>query len=43
MMMNWFAFFPGLAKDEAVGGDKTGFVNPGQKVEASTLAARASP
>ncbi|MDJ0970984.1 MAG: extracellular solute-binding protein [Kiloniellales bacterium] len=38
MMMNWFAFFPGLAKDEAVGGDKTGFfVNPGQKIEASTL------
>ncbi|MBX2855434.1 MAG: extracellular solute-binding protein [Rhodobacteraceae bacterium] len=38
MMMNWFAFWPGLAKDEAVGGDVTGyFVNPGQNVEASTL------
>ncbi|WP_299619267.1 ABC transporter substrate-binding protein [Pelagibius sp.] len=38
MAMNWFAFFPGLHKDEQVGGDKIGFfVNPGQKVEASTL------
>ncbi|MBA5776670.1 extracellular solute-binding protein [Stappia sp. F7233] len=38
MAMNWFAFFPGLYKDEQVGGDKIGFfVNPGQKVEASTL------
>jgi multiple sugar transport system substrate-binding protein len=38
MMMNWFAFFPGLHKDPVVGGDKIGFfVNPGQKVEASTL------
>jgi multiple sugar transport system substrate-binding protein len=38
MMMNWFAFFPGLHKDEKVGGDRIGFfVNPGQKVEASTL------
>lgn len=38
MMMNWFAFFPGLYKDPNVGGDKIGFfVNPGQKVEASTL------
>jgi len=38
MQMNWFAFFPGIAKDEAVGGDKSGFfVNPMQKVEASTL------
>ncbi len=37
MQMNWFAFFPGLYKDEKVGGDKIGFfVNPGQKVEAST-------
>jgi multiple sugar transport system substrate-binding protein len=37
MMMNWFAFMPGMAKDEKVG-DKTGFfVNPGQKVAASTL------
>ncbi len=38
MAMNWFAFFPGLSKDEQVGGDRIGFfVNPGQKVEASTL------
>src|SRR4026208_2293269 len=38
LQMNWFAFFPGLYKDENVGGDKIGFfVNPGQKVEASTL------
>ncbi len=38
MQMNWFAFFPGIVKDEDVGGDKSGFfVNPGQKVEASTL------
>jgi multiple sugar transport system substrate-binding protein len=38
MQMNWFAFFPGLAKDPNVGGDKIGFfVNPAQKVEASTL------
>ncbi|MGI9334056.1 MAG: ABC transporter substrate-binding protein [Gammaproteobacteria bacterium] len=38
MAMNWFAFFPGLHKDEKVGGDKIGFfVNPAQKVEASTL------
>ena len=30
MMMNWFAFMPGMAKDETVG-SKTGyFVNPGQ-------------
>jgi multiple sugar transport system substrate-binding protein len=30
MQMNWFAFFPGLFKDPAVGGDKIGFfVNPG--------------
>ena len=30
MQMNWFAFFPGLSKDEKVGGDKIGFfVNPG--------------
>ena len=45
MMMNWFAFFPGLYKDEKVGGDKIGFfVNPGQKVEAlARSAARASP
>lgn len=38
MQMNFFAFFPGIAKDEAVGGDKSGFfVNPSQKVAASTL------
>jgi len=38
MQMNWFAFFPGIAKDEDVGGDKSGFfVNPRQNVEASTL------
>lgn len=38
MQMNWFAFFPGLYKDENVGGDKIGFfVNPAEKVAASTL------
>ncbi|MCY4459246.1 MAG: extracellular solute-binding protein [Albidovulum sp.] len=38
MQMNWFAFFPGIAKDEVVGGDISGFfVNPGQNIEASTL------
>ncbi len=38
MQMNWFAFFPGIAKDEDVGGDRSGFfVNPPQKIEASTL------
>jgi len=38
MMMNWFAFFPGLYKDEKVGGSHIGFfVNPRQKVAASTL------
>ena len=38
MAMNWFAFFPGLAKDENVGGDKIGFfVNPKQATAASTL------
>ncbi len=32
MQMNWFAFFPGLAKDPAVGGDKIGFFsNPSDK------------
>jgi len=36
--MNWFAFFPGLSKDEQVGGDRIGFfANPGQNIEASTL------
>ena len=38
MQMNWFAFFPGIAKDEVVGGDVSGFfVNPPQNIEASTL------
>jgi multiple sugar transport system substrate-binding protein len=38
MQMNWFAFFPGIAKDPDVGGAKSGFfVNPSQKVAASTL------
>jgi multiple sugar transport system substrate-binding protein len=38
MMMNWFAFWPGMYKDENVGGDKIGFfVNPGEKMAASTL------
>jgi multiple sugar transport system substrate-binding protein len=38
MQMNWFAFFPGIMKDENVGGDKSGFfVNPAQNVAASTL------
>lgn len=38
MMMNWFAFFPGLYKDEKVGGERIGFfVNPMEKVKASPL------
>ena len=37
MMMNWFAFMPGMAKDEKVGKVTGFFVNPGQKVSASTL------
>ncbi len=38
MMMNWFAFFPGLYKDPGVGGEKIGFfVNPGQKLRATQL------
>jgi multiple sugar transport system substrate-binding protein len=38
IQMNWFAFMPGIYKDEDVGGEKSGFfVNPAQKVEASTL------
>lgn len=37
MMMNWFAFMPGMAKDENVGKVTGFFVNPGEKVEASTL------
>ncbi len=44
MMMNWFAFFPGLYKDPNVGGDKIGFfVNPaGPRARARSSAARAS-
>lgn len=38
MQMNWFAFMPGIVKDEDVGGDRSGFfVNPPQNVAASTL------
>ncbi len=37
MGMNWFAFFPGLAQDAALEGKIDFFVNPGQKVAASTL------
>jgi len=38
MAMNWFAFFPGLYADEAVGGDKIDFfVNPPQNQAGSTL------
>jgi multiple sugar transport system substrate-binding protein len=38
MMMNWFAFFPGLHKDPNVGGDKIGFfVNPADKTKGSQL------
>jgi multiple sugar transport system substrate-binding protein len=38
MQMNWFAFFPGLFKDQNVGGERIGFfVNPRQNVDASTL------
>ena len=38
MAMNWFAFFPGLAADPDVGGDKIGFfVNPSAATAASTL------
>jgi len=38
MQMNWFAFFPGIAKDEVVGGDVSGFFsNPPQQTEGSTL------
>ena len=37
MGMNWFAFFPGLAQDEALKGKIDFFVNPAQKVAASTL------
>ncbi len=38
MQMNWFAFFPGIVKDETVGGDVSGFfVNPRHTIEASVL------
>ncbi len=38
MMMNWFAFFPGLYKDPDVGGAKIGFfVNPREKFQATQL------
>jgi multiple sugar transport system substrate-binding protein len=38
MMMNWFAFFPGLSKDPAVGGDKIGFfANPSDKAKGVQL------
>jgi len=38
MQMNFFAFFPGVANDPDVGGEKSGFfVNPEQNVVASTL------
>jgi multiple sugar transport system substrate-binding protein len=36
MMMNWFAFMPGMAKDEKVGKNTGSFVNTGAKVAAST-------
>ena len=38
MMMNWFAFFPGLYKDPNVGGDKIGFfANPAGKAKGVQL------
>jgi len=38
MMMNWFAFFPGLYKDPNVGGDKIGFfANPADKAKGVQL------
>ena len=38
MMMNWFAFFPGLNKDPNVGGDKIGFfANPSDKTKGVQL------
>lgn len=38
MQMNWFAFFPGLAKDPAVGGNKIGFfANPSDKFKGVQL------
>jgi multiple sugar transport system substrate-binding protein len=39
MMMNWFAFFPGLYKDPNVGGEKIGFfVNPKEQYHATQSA-----
>jgi multiple sugar transport system substrate-binding protein len=38
MQNNWFAFFPGIAKDPDVGGDKSGFIaNPAAETAGSTL------
>ena len=38
MQMNFFAFFPGLYKDPAVGGDKIGFfANPSDKTKGAQL------
>ncbi len=38
MQMNWFAFFPGLSKDPAVGGEKIGFfANPSDKTKGVQL------
>ena len=37
MAMNWFAFFPGLAKDPTVGDKIDFFVNPPQNTKGSTL------
>lgn len=38
MQMNWFAFFPGLNKDPAVGGNKIGFfANPSDKTKGVQL------
>lgn len=38
MQMNFIAFFPGIAKDPAVGGEKTGFfVNPKMGASGATL------
>src|SRR5437016_3793167 len=38
MMMNWFAFFPGLYKDPNVGGEKIGFfINPSEKTKGVQL------
>jgi multiple sugar transport system substrate-binding protein len=38
MMMNWFAFFPGLYKDPNVGGERIGFfVNPAERYHFTQL------